>query len=86
VCNVASQCGFTPQYKELAALHDQYASKGLVVIGAPCNQCVPTAARRRAVCACRQCDVCYLAFRRLRADLRRTCTLLRSSIVHLHTS
>ena len=35
--NVASKCGFTPQYKELQELHDQYKDK-LVVIGLPCNQ------------------------------------------------
>jgi glutathione peroxidase len=38
VVNVASQCGFTPQYKELGRLYDTYSSQGLVVIGAPCNQ------------------------------------------------
>jgi glutathione peroxidase len=35
--NVASKCGFTPQYKELQELNDQYKDK-LVVIGLPCNQ------------------------------------------------
>lgn len=35
--NVASKCGFTPQYKELQKLSDQYQDK-LVVIGVPCNQ------------------------------------------------
>lgn len=35
--NVASECGYTPQYKELQALHNQYKDK-LVVIGFPCNQ------------------------------------------------
>lgn len=35
--NVASQCGFTPQYKELQKLSDTYADI-LVVIGSPCNQ------------------------------------------------
>jgi len=35
--NVASKCGFTPQYKELQDLYDTYKSK-LVVIGVPCNQ------------------------------------------------
>lgn len=38
VVNVASACGFTPQYKDLEALHRQYQSKGLVVMGFPCNQ------------------------------------------------
>ena len=35
--NVASKCGFTPQYKDLEELHQQYKDK-LVVIGVPCNQ------------------------------------------------
>lgn len=38
VVNVASACGFTPQYKDLEALHRQYQDKGLVVMGFPCNQ------------------------------------------------
>lgn len=36
--NVASKCGFTPQYKGLQALHDTYADKGFTVVGVPCNQ------------------------------------------------
>jgi len=35
--NVASKCGFTPQYKQLQELSDKYKNK-LVVIGVPCNQ------------------------------------------------
>ncbi|KQC28943.1 glutathione peroxidase [Flagellimonas eckloniae] len=35
--NVASECGFTKQYKELQALSDRYKEE-LVVIGLPCNQ------------------------------------------------
>jgi glutathione peroxidase len=35
--NVASECGFTPQYAELQELYDDYKDK-LVVIGLPCNQ------------------------------------------------
>ena len=36
--NVASRCGFTPQYAGLQALHDRYSSRGFTVLGFPCNQ------------------------------------------------
>lgn len=36
--NVASRCGFTPQYAGLQALHERYSGSGLVVLGFPCNQ------------------------------------------------
>ncbi|MCQ9162704.1 glutathione peroxidase [Arthrobacter sp. STN4] len=38
VVNVASQCGFTPQYDALEALHEKYQDRGLVILGVPCNQ------------------------------------------------
>jgi len=38
VVNVASECGFTPQYKGLQALYDQYRDKGFTILGFPCNQ------------------------------------------------
>ena len=38
VVNVASKCGFTPQYEGLEALHRQYADRGFEVLGFPCNQ------------------------------------------------
>ena len=37
IVNVASKCGFTPQYKDLEELHKTYKNN-LVVIGVPCNQ------------------------------------------------
>ncbi len=36
--NVASRCGFTPQYAGLQALQDRYADRGFTVLGFPCNQ------------------------------------------------
>lgn len=38
VVNVASQCGFTPQYKQLQELHEAYESRGLRILAFPCNQ------------------------------------------------
>jgi glutathione peroxidase len=38
VVNVASECGLTPQYEQLQALHEKYGEKGLAVLGFPCNQ------------------------------------------------
>src|SRR5204862_5697057 len=35
--NVASQCGFTPQYEGLQELHKKYAAKGLSILGFPAN-------------------------------------------------
>lgn len=38
VVNVASACGFTPQYEGLEALFKKYKDQGLVILGFPCNQ------------------------------------------------
>ena len=38
VVNVASKCGFTPQYEGLEELHRKYADRGFEVLGFPCNQ------------------------------------------------
>ena len=37
IVNVASQCGYTPQYAGLQLLHEKYKQKGLNIIGFPCN-------------------------------------------------
>ena len=36
--NVASRCGFTPQYEGLEALYQAKKDSGLVIVGVPCNQ------------------------------------------------
>jgi len=38
IVNVASRCGFTPQYAGLQALQDAYGEQGLTVLGFPCDQ------------------------------------------------
>ncbi len=38
IVNVASKCGFTPQYAGLETLYRKYAAQGFVILGFPCNQ------------------------------------------------
>ncbi|NLP15940.1 MAG: glutathione peroxidase [Clostridiales bacterium] len=38
IVNSATQCGFTPQYKELQKLYENYSDKGFVILDFPCNQ------------------------------------------------
>ncbi|MBQ7540364.1 MAG: glutathione peroxidase [Bacteroidaceae bacterium] len=38
VVNTATHCGFTPQYKELEALYNEFKARGFVILDFPCNQ------------------------------------------------
>jgi glutathione peroxidase len=38
IVNVASRCGYTPQYEGLEALHRKFQDRGFAVLGFPCNQ------------------------------------------------
>ncbi len=37
IVNVASKCGYTPQYKDLEAIYKEYKDKGFEILGFPCN-------------------------------------------------
>ncbi len=38
IVNVASKCGFTPQYEGLEQLYKKYSGSGFIILGFPCNQ------------------------------------------------
>lgn len=38
IVNVASKCGYTPQYSGLESLYKKYANQGFTILGFPCNQ------------------------------------------------
>jgi glutathione peroxidase len=38
IVNVASKCGYTPQYQGLETIYEKYKDKGFTVLGFPCNQ------------------------------------------------
>src|SRR5271168_5232676 len=38
IVNVASRCGFTPQYTDLQKLYEEYHSRGFTLLGFPCDQ------------------------------------------------
>lgn len=38
IVNVASKCGFTPQYEALEALYEKYRDRDFMILGFPCNQ------------------------------------------------
>ena len=38
ICNVASTCGFTPQYAGLQKIYDNFKDQGLEILAFPCNQ------------------------------------------------
>lgn len=71
--NVASKCGFTPQYEGLQALHEQYAERGFSVLGFPCNQFLfqePGSAEDIAQFCSTKYDVSFPLFEKLKVKGR----------------
>lgn len=70
IVNVASRCGFTPQYDGLEALHRKYRERGFSVLGFPCNQFLwqePGGAENIRACSVKY-NVSFPVFGKLRVN------------------
>jgi len=80
IVNVASECGYTPQYRGLQALYDRYAPDGLAVLGFPCNQFGQqepgTAGQIAAFCGTRY-GVAFPMFEKVDVNGRNQCDLYK---------
>ncbi|MGE3537241.1 MAG: glutathione peroxidase [Candidatus Tectimicrobiota bacterium] len=80
IVNVASACGYTPQYKGLQALHARYAPQGFAVLGFPCNQFggqEPGAAPQIATFCTQRYGVTFPMFDKVEVNGSRQCALYK---------
>jgi glutathione peroxidase len=80
IVNVASECGYTPQYKGLQTLYAQYAPEGFAVLGFPCNQFgrqEPGTADEIAAFCGRRYGVTFPMFEKVDVNGKNQCDLYR---------
>ena len=80
IVNVASECGYTPQYKGLQTLYARYAPEGFAVLGFPCNQFgrqEPGTADEIAAFCSRRYGVTFPMFEKVDVNGKDQCDLYR---------
>jgi glutathione peroxidase len=78
--NVASACGYTPQYQGLQALYSQYASQDFMILGFPCNQFghqEPGTAEQIAAFCSRRYGVTFDMFDKIEVNGKNQCALYK---------
>jgi glutathione peroxidase len=78
--NVASECGYTPQYRGLQALYARYAQDGFAVLGFPCNQFgqqEPGTADQIAAFCNRRYSVTFPMFEKIDVNGKNQCDLYK---------
>jgi glutathione peroxidase len=76
IVNVASKCGFTPQYEGLEALYQKYKDRGFAVLGFPCNQFLWEESGDGASCRLKY-GVTFPVFAKIKVNGRHTDSLYR---------
>jgi glutathione peroxidase len=80
IVNVASECGYTPQYRGLQALQARYGQDGFAVLGFPCNQFgqqEPGTADQIAAFCSRRYNVTFPMFEKIDVDGQNQCGLYK---------
>jgi glutathione peroxidase len=80
IVNVASECGYTPQYRGLQALYARYAPDGFAVLGFPCNQFgqqEPGTTEQIAAFCSRRYSVTFPMFEKIEVNGKNQCDLYK---------